>query len=67
MADLSMLDKEMVAEIVHDLPAEWDVSAAAKSALAELICRSAAFLNDYLPEAVGHVCWPDAQVETQGE
>lgn len=67
MADLSMLDKEMVAEIVHDLPAEWDVSAAAKSALADLICRRAAFLNDYLPEAVGHVCWPDAQVETQGE
>jgi len=67
IADLSMLDKDLVHEVVHDLPAEWDVSQAAQVALADLICRRAVFLNEYLLEAVGQVCWPDRQSETKGE
>jgi len=67
VADLSMLDKNMVNEIVHDLPAEWEVAAAARLALADFIFRRAGFMNEHFMEAISQVCWPARQAEAKGE
>jgi hypothetical protein len=55
---LEELDETVVMRIVETIPADWEVTTAARKALTELIVRRAAFVSDHVKDLIGHVCWP---------
>ncbi|HEY3789712.1 MAG TPA: hypothetical protein VGL71_12700 [Urbifossiella sp.] len=46
-----------VADIVATIPADWQVSAGARSSLVELITRRAEFVGDTVSKLIAKVCW----------
>lgn len=62
---LGTLDPTVVRGIVDSIPPEWDVSPAARTALAELIVRRAAFVRDTVSEALAPVCWPQGRLDLE--
>jgi hypothetical protein len=54
------------AETVAAIPTEWDVSAEARAALAELICRRARWLADRITDRLSPLCFPQREFRFTG-
>lgn len=59
VADLGKLDVSFVAEVVEDIPAEWQVSAGERQSLKELIVRRADYVAQTVLDLVKARCWPE--------
>lgn len=58
IGDLRTLDHLFVRDVVEQIPAEWQVSSNARTALFELIIRRASYVADNLPGVLASTCWP---------
>ena len=59
---LLTLDAAIVRELVESIPAEWQVAAASRGALCDLIVERATFVAQSIEQHLTPVCWPDAGV-----
>ena len=59
IARLRELNQGTVEDIVNGIPADWEVPAAGKRALVELICRRAEFVAENALDRIGRACWPE--------
>jgi hypothetical protein len=58
LADLRLVGREEIVQIVQGIPAAWEVSQAAREAWVKLICQRAGWLPDNLPGLL----WPQQEM-----